>query len=129
MKIVMVMLGGFLGSICRFGLGEWLTTTNSFPIGTFIINILGCFVLGWLLTFAALKKNIPANMVLLTGTGFIGSFTTFSTFSVETIYLVKSGHPLVAVLYIVASILIGLLFSFLGWKAASLKSRSGGVSR
>ncbi|WP_147532788.1 fluoride efflux transporter CrcB [Bacillus marasmi] len=129
MKILIVMLGGFLGSISRFGLGEWLSTTNGFPTGTFVINILGCFVLGWLLTLATINKNIPANIVLLTGTGFLGSFTTFSTFSVETIYLVESGHRLLAVLYVLGSILIGLLCSFLGWKTAIMSSRAGGESK
>ncbi|NMD69146.1 fluoride efflux transporter CrcB [Bacillus sp. DNRA2] len=126
MKILIVMIGGFLGSISRFGIGKWLMTDSSFPTGTFVINIIGCFALGWLLTTAAMKKNIPTNIVLLAGTGFLGSFTTFSTFSVETIKLIHSGMTSVAVLYVLGSIFIGLLFTFFGWKTALLTRREGG---
>lgn len=128
MKILIVMFGGFLGSISRFGIGKWLMTDSRFPTGTFVINILGCFALGWLLTTAAMKKNIPTNIVLLAGTGFLGSFTTFSTFSVETIKLIQSGMITVAVLYVLGSIIVGLLFTLLGWKTALVTKKAGGHS-
>lgn len=129
MNILIVMIGGFFGSICRFGLGEWLMTGTGFPVGTFVINIIGCFALGWLLTMATLKKNIPTKIVLMGGTGFLGSFTTYSTFSVETINLVSMGQIFETIVYVLGSIFVGLLFTYLGWKTAIVRSRVGGDLR
>ena len=91
MNVLFVMIGGFFGAISRFALGEWIHTSNGFPLGTLFINLIGCFFLGWFLTFVSQKKKIRPELTLLIGTGFVGSFTTFSTFSVETLTLLQQG--------------------------------------
>jgi fluoride exporter len=108
------MIGGFLGAISRYCLGVWIHTNNGFPLGTLLINLIGCFLLGWFLTFASQSTKINPYNTLLIGTGFIGSFTTFSTFSVETITLLQQGLFMLGLLYVLASIILGLLLSYLG---------------
>lgn len=115
------MLGGFLGAICRFLVGEWLYNGNGFPVGTFLVNLVGCLFLGWFLTYAKYSKRINTRIVLLIGTGFTGAFTTFSTFSVEVIHLLEGGFILLASVYITASIGFGLVLAYIGYKLACLK--------
>ncbi|MBY0097356.1 fluoride efflux transporter CrcB [Mesobacillus maritimus] len=117
MKLFLVGLGGFFGAISRFMIGEWLHSDNGFPLGTLGVNLLGCLVLGWFLAFAK-QKGLRGETVLLIGTGFLGSFTTFSTFSVETVNLLTAGRILVALLYVLLSVFVGIILSFLGFKLA-----------
>ncbi|WP_257348869.1 fluoride efflux transporter CrcB [Pseudalkalibacillus decolorationis] len=119
LNVLLVMVGGFVGAICRFSIGEWISVVEGFPIGTLSVNLAGCFVLGWFLTMVRLRKRKMAGVTLLIGTGFIGSFTTFSTFSVETIKLFQDGNFLIALIYILVSVFVGLLFTFFGYKLAS----------
>ena len=112
------MIGGFFGAVCRYALGEWIPTNNGFPLGTLLINLIGCLFLGWFLTFVSQKKTIRSEFTLIIGTGFIGSFTTFSTFSVETIHLFQEGLVFLALLYVLASTILGLLLAYLGRKLA-----------
>lgn len=118
LKLISVMLGGFFGALTRYGIGEWMPTNNGFPLGTLLINLLGCFFLGWFLTFITNRKNIKPELTLLIGTGFIGSFTTFSTFSVETILLFQNGLAGYGTIYVLFSIIFGLLFAYTGLKLA-----------
>lgn len=119
MKIILVMIGGFLGSISRFTLGEWIHLDSGFPFGTLLINLIGCFILAWLLTFVCLYRKVWNPYIsLFFGTGFIGSFTTFSTFSVETIQLWQNHLWLQGFLYIFASVLGGIFAALLGVKTA-----------
>ncbi|WP_318503524.1 fluoride efflux transporter CrcB [Bacillus sp. T3] len=127
MKLIFVMLGGFFGAICRFALGEWLNADNGFPIGTLIINILGCFFLGWFLTFGSIKKKVNPELTLLIGTGFTGAFTTFSTFSVETLRLLQKDFIFQAVIYVLLSIFVGLGMSYIGWRIAKSRRHEGGT--
>ncbi len=122
-----VMIGGFFGAISRFALGEWLHTENGFPLGTFIINLIGCFALGWFLTYVNQKKKIKTEFTLIIGTGFIGSYTTFSTFSVETINLFQQGLVFFGTTYVLATIILGLLLAYLGRKLALSKEKVGDV--
>ncbi|MCM3668714.1 fluoride efflux transporter CrcB [Mesobacillus maritimus] len=117
MNILFIMLGGFFGAISRFQLGEWLHTDQGFPLGTLAVNLLGCLILGWFTAFAQ-RKGLRAESSLLIGTGFLGSFTTFSTFSVETMNLVVTGEMLLAITYVLVSIGAGLLLAFAGFKFA-----------
>lgn len=125
MKILFVMVGGFLGAISRFSLGILLQSKNIFPFSTLCINLIGCLFLGWFLTFIHLRTKGNEKMTLLIGTGFTGSFTTFSTFSVETIQLFQSRHALIAILYALSSTIFGLFFIYLGRKIATMKGKEG----
>jgi fluoride exporter len=126
MNAMYVMIGGFFGGICRYFLGEWIHVDN-FPIGTLLVNLAGCFFLGWFLTFASQKKTFKPEAGLLIGTGFTGSFTTFSTFSAETIMLIQESI-LSASIYIFLSIVVGIVFSYLGYKTAAILARKGETS-
>ena len=110
-NIFLVMLGGFIGTILRFFTGEWLHSNQGFPIGTFTVNLLGCFLLGAF--FSYIKEEYPRIYIFL-GTGLVGAFTTFSTFSVETINLIKQDQYLLAVTYSLISVVGGLGLTFLG---------------
>jgi fluoride exporter len=124
MKLIFVGVGGFFGAISRFALGEWLHTDNGFPLGTLAVNLLGCLVLGWFLAFAK-RRGLRSETVLLVGTGFLGSFTTFSTFSVETVNLLAAGQGLFALIYVLLSIIMGLLLAFVGFKFATKGAEAG----
>lgn len=127
LNLLVVMIGGFLGAMSRFALGEWIHTGNGFPLGTLIINLIGCFSLGWFLTYINQKKKMRAELTLLIGTGFIGSFTTFSTFSLETVNLFQQGHVLFGCTYVFSSTIVGLLLVYSGYKLASPKKKEGNV--
>lgn len=128
MRLLLVMLGGFCGAISRYILGEWLHTDGGFPIGTLMINLLGCIFLGWFLTFVShTSKKMNPEITLFIGTGFTGSFTTFSTFSVETLRLFQAGFIFQAGLYVFISIFVGLAMTYIGWKLAKFRSQEGGI--
>lgn len=114
---IYVFVGGGLGSLARWITAKWLAPTdvNAFPSGTFIANIIACFILGILMGYQ-LKDPMHNQYRLLLMVGFCGGFSTFSTFSAETLQLLKSGHQLMALSYVGLSMLLGLLAVFLGLK-------------
>lgn len=120
MNYLYIGLGGACGAITRYFLGQLLSlkASGSFPLGTIFVNLSGAFLLGFLMgggdVFVA-SKYIP----ILT-TGFLGSYTTFSTFSYETVQLFEEGETKRALIYVCGSIVLGLLASFLGFLSASL---------
>ena len=83
MEALLVATGGFFGAITRFAISNWFKRTKtSFPIATFLINITGAFLLGYII-----GNGVTTGWQLLLGTGFMGAFTTFSTFKLESIQL------------------------------------------
>lgn len=115
MNIFFIMAGGFLGTIFRFLLGEWLQINGSFPFSTLITNFIGCLFLGWFFTRVQYKNSIDPKNILFIATGFIGSFTTFSTFSLEFLGLIESKRVFLAVLYVFLSICLGIGFTYVGY--------------
>ncbi|WP_336635026.1 fluoride efflux transporter CrcB [Lysinibacillus fusiformis] len=109
-----VGIGGIVGAICRYGLSLAVPNSEGFPSTTLCINLLGCFCLAWL--FTTFTKRTP--VVLGIGTGFCGAFTTYSTFSLETLLLVQQNEWLLAVLYVVISVVGGLVCTWLGIRLA-----------
>ena len=105
-----VGVGGFLGAMIRFGLNQVIPQGSGFPITTLCINSIGCFCLAWL--FTKYKERTP--VILGIGTGFLGAFTTFSTFTVDTLLSFEQGKWLLAGGYIASSVGGGLLFVGLG---------------
>lgn len=114
-----VFLGGGLGSICRFGLGHWMSSYRlQFPWATFAANVLACFVLG-VLVMLNMKGRIGGQTSVLLMAGFCGGFSTFSTFSNETVQMMIAGEWLKACLYVVTSLLVCLFAVYLGLKVGN----------
>lgn len=115
MNGIALAAGGFAGTLLRYWLGEAIPTlAGGFPLGILCINLVGCFALGYLFAATPGRWSIPPQVRLGLGTGVMGAFTTFSTFSVQSASLIRSGHSLTAGLYIVTSICGGLLLAFAG---------------
>jgi len=122
LNLFILGVGGFLGAVSRYlvsGYVQDLFKTANFPYGTMVVNILGCFILGLLTQIIGAKELIDPQTRLFLMVGFIGAFTTFSTFSVESVNLFQSGQNLIAVLYLIGSNLLGIIFVFVGQAAAS----------
>lgn len=122
MNVVAVGIGGFFGAILRYIIGEWIHTENGFPLGTLIINLAGCFYLAWFFTITAKRWNINPKLRLGIGTGFVGAFTTFSTFSIETLNLIVHHQMIFAFTYVLLSIIGGIGLAFAGAKLANSTS-------
>lgn len=115
-----VFLGGGLGSLLRYGIGIYFSGINTdFPLGTFIANALACIILGVLIGFQ-LKDNLQSSYSLLFISGFCGGFSTFSTFSGESLKLFQNQQFALGLFYIGGSILCGLLAVYLGIKLQSI---------
>ena len=110
-NILLVALGGAVGSVCRYLLSE--INTASFPWGTFAVNILGSLLIGLLVGMVS-KGVLSPDMKLLLVTGFCGGFTTFSTFANESFGMMKAGDALLMALYVGASVVVGILAVWLG---------------
>ena len=112
---LVVGMGGFVGAIVRFVLGRWAAQKwgADFPYGTLLINVSGSFVLG---LFASLSTRLAWNdsMRLLIAIGFLGAFTTFSTFAFETFELVRQASLIRAAANVIGSFALGLLAVYLG---------------
>jgi len=108
-SILVIALGGALGALSRYGLGFWISSkwNQGFPLGTFIINITGAFLLGFLNIVFIEKLTISPLWRLGIGIGFLGAYTTFSTFGYEVIILIEGGSLLTAGLYTLLSVIIG----------------------
>ena len=109
-------LGGFLGAKARYWLGQWLAARwgTAFPFGTLAVNAMGSFVLAFLLTSAANRVSVPAGVRIFLTIGFLGGFTTFSSFSYETIGLLEQERWVAALVNLVTNAGLGLLGAFLG---------------
>jgi CrcB protein len=87
---------------------------TSFPWPTFLVNVLGCFAIGWIYTWAAKQPQFKPEILLLLTTGFCGGFTTFSAFAQENILLMRAGDHSTALIYMVFSVLAGLMATWAG---------------
>jgi CrcB protein len=114
--LVLIFLGGGIGSVMRFSLGKWISSFHShhFPYGTLFVNVLACFILGALVGAADHKQIISPNARLFWTVGFCGGFSTFSTFSSETLTLIQNGFPFSGLVYVLASLLLCLAATYLG---------------
>ncbi|MBS1597647.1 MAG: fluoride efflux transporter CrcB [Bacteroidetes bacterium] len=114
-NILLVGLGGGLGSIARYLCQKMLAWyAHSFPTGTFLVNILGCFLIGLFYALAEKQNFLNPEWRLLLMTGFCGGYTTFSTFALENIMLYRNGEFLYLGLYITGSVLLGIAATFCG---------------
>jgi CrcB protein len=121
-NILILGLGGFLGAVSRYLVSTYvqdLFKYANFPYGTLVVNILGCFVIGLLTHIAGARDLIDAQTRLFLMVGFVGAFTTFSTFSMESASLFQNGQNFTAALYLIGSNILGIVFVFVGQAAAS----------
>ena len=114
-SLLLVFLGGGVGSVLRYIIGKLLNSHESgIPYGTFAANILGSLLIGIILGLATKNDTLNSNQTLLLATGFCGGFTTFSTFAYENHILLKSGDFTSFAIYTIASFIIGFLAVFFG---------------
>jgi len=121
MKYLWVALGGALGAIARYTVGVWLYERlgTRFPYGTFAVNVTGCFLIGLLLTMLDAHMDLSPAWRLAIPTGFIGAYTTFSTFEYETLRAAQHGQMATAILYFGSSLVLGLVAVWLGMACGS----------
>lgn len=115
--ILAVAVGGALGAVARYLVSSWAMTLSSggFPVGTLVVNIVGSFLMGVLIEVLAMKAQLPLEVRGLLVVGFLGAFTTFSTFALDFAVLQERGALLPAFGYVALSVLgsIGALFAAL----------------
>lgn len=122
MRLLFVGAGGFLGAIARYGAGIWVGQHwgRSFPLGTFFVNVSGSFMIGLLMPLMTERLIVSPHLRLMLIVGFLGAYTTFSTFEYETGALLKDGEWLYGSLNIVLSVVLGFLGLKLGEIAAKM---------
>lgn len=133
MAYLWVALGGALGSVARFWLGNAIALAigSEFPWGTLLINIVGSFVISFfgVLTGTAQRFAVPYEARVFVTVGLCGGFTTFSSFSLQTVELARTGQAGRAAVYVAASVLLCLTGCYLGLLAANAINQSLGASR
>ena len=117
MDLIFVGIGGAFGSLARFQLGKIISerSKTTFPIGTFLINITGALLLG-----IVSSLDVNKNMYLLFGDGFLGAYTTFSTFMYEGFNLFQENEKMNAFTYVLGSLLLGVIGYVLGFELGKL---------
>jgi len=115
-KYLMVAIGGALGTALRFWVSEFVGNRmgGRFPYGTFVINCTGSFLIGLVVTLLAERAHWDPNWRYLIPIGFIGGYTTFSTFELETFRSFQDGEALVASLNVILSVVVGFVSVWLG---------------
>ena len=109
-RYIAIAVGGSLGTLARYAVGLFFArhVALDFPLATLAVNLSGSFLLGLLLTLAADALPIHPTLRLAATVGFLGAYTTFSTFEYETMSLAEHGRLAATLLYVVASVLLGL---------------------
>ena len=115
-KVFIVGVGGFIGANVRYWLGAWIDAQFGlhFPLGTFIINLTGSLLLGFIATITLERALIDPRWRLAIAVGFIGAYTTFSTFTYESVKLLEAGSYGLAALNVVGSTVLGLAGAAIG---------------
>ncbi len=124
MQLLLVGLGGFAGAVLRWAVDGWISERNptAFPFGTLFINLTGSFVLGVLFALVVERNVLPADVRLPLMVGFLGAYTTFSTFMLESWRLVETGAYGLAAANLVGSVALGLVAVVAGLAVGRLVS-------
>ena len=118
---LVVGLGGFIGAVCRYLIGSGFSfVTLEFPIVTMFINFAGAFTIGIVTEFSSRVLPVHPDLLLFLTVGIFGGFTTFSTFSLETVNLIEKGKLLLGLEYATASVLLCLLGVYIGKSAVRI---------
>lgn len=122
MKFLWIGLGGALGALSRYSVGVWIYERmgTRFPYGTLVANVTGCFLIGLVLTILDAHMDLDPAWRFLIPTGFIGAYTTFSTFEYETLHAMQSGQIGTAFLYFGSSLLAGFIAVWLGMQSGRI---------
>lgn len=121
-EIMLVFFGAGFGGVCRFVLGSlvYSYTGRNFPWGTLVINLTGSFIMGFLFVIFAQKfTNLAPYLIALVLVGVLGGYTTFSSFSIETLRLFQDGKIIYAIMNVVVSTIGGVLLAWLGYAVAT----------
>ncbi|SHH31181.1 fluoride efflux transporter FluC [Thermosipho atlanticus] len=116
MKIVLLSLGGALGALLRYYISKFVNSSFSFsyvPWGTVLVNVVGAFLLSFIIFTSQERYELPSNFILFFGSGLLGAFTTFSTFTYEALVLYIE-VPLRGFIYFASNIVLGFLAAYLG---------------
>lgn len=120
----LVAAGGSVGTLSRYGVTQWLDSGQLFPLDTFAVNVTGSFALGLLLAVLLTRAAEDARPTrLLLGTGFLGGYTTYSAFAVETETLLRDDHLALGLTYALGSVLAGLVAALAGVAAGRMLAR------
>jgi len=117
LNIIFVAFGGALGSVSRYLLGTWIQSASKsidFPFGTLTVNLIGCFVIGFLSQLAEARGMFTSETRALVFVGVLGGFTTFSSFGNDTINLLRDGETFNGLANVGANVILGLLLVWLG---------------
>jgi CrcB protein len=119
--LLLIGVAGAAGALARYGLTLGIARLFSFttlPVGTFLINITGAFILGYLATLVRQRMVLSDTWLLVLGTGFVGAYTTFSTYMLESDVMLRNGEWLRASAYLAGSLFLGMVAVRLGFLAA-----------
>jgi fluoride exporter len=121
-KYVLIAFGGALGSLARYWVGSAVASRmgTRFYYGTFVVNITACLIIGFSLTWLGQRTDINPAWKFLIPIGFVGAYSTFSTYEWETFTMLETGAFLIAALYVTLSILVGLIAVWAGVLLARL---------
>jgi fluoride exporter len=114
-QVLMIALGGSMGAVARYGLSTWISKSLNtlFPWGTLAVNLTGCFIMGVIFELFD-SAIVPSGLRSYIAIGFLGAYTTFSTFSLETVQLLRDGEIRIAALNVLASNFLSFLLLALG---------------
>ena len=120
-QVSAVFCGGALGGIARYEIGNWIHSANGFLV-TSVVNLAGCFLLTFIIYSLDLRFDLPEWQILGLGTGFVGAFTTFSTFTVQYVQGISS-NPLGSLIFLLVNLIGGMLCVLLGYLAVTAFGR------
>jgi CrcB protein len=120
MKLTIIGRGGFFGAILRYLSSKYINLfffsikPSNVPWGTLFVNVVGSFILGYFYTLSIERLAVSENFRMFLGVGFLGAFTTFSTFSLETLNLFEEGLYTVCLLNVLLNVVLSIFFAYLG---------------
>lgn len=120
MKYIYILVGGAAGSLLRFIISEYISAkySSDFPVGIFFVNILGALTIGFLFGYLSDNQLLDDKLRFLLFIGLLGGFTTFSSFALENMRLIKDGLILTSLLYIMLTNVLGIVVAFAGYFTA-----------